>query len=250
MIIQQPSQLLTQYGILHGIAGVEYNFKREGEQQHYRNMVEEVCLQLNISTTQLYQGIQTHSSNVAVVPVAQVETSEYFGGYPIIPNVDGFVTQIPHTTLLIRHADCTPIILFDPKNHVLAAVHSGWRSTVSCISGVALEKMNQLAGTQPQEVCVFIGPSIDQEHYQVGSEVYAAFEQHGQRERYFKEDKDGKYRLNMIEANRYLLEKQGVNPDCIECSNESTYTSQRLHSARYEGQNYQLNATLVMLPEK
>ncbi|MDZ7834962.1 MAG: laccase domain-containing protein [Alkalibacterium sp.] len=50
-------------------------------------------------------------------------------------------------------------------------VHSGWRGTTKCISVKALEKMEETFGCDRKDMLVYVGPSIDQEHYEVGPEV-------------------------------------------------------------------------------
>ena len=48
-------------------------------------------------------------------------------------------------------ADCTPILLYDPKAKLIAAVHAGWRGTEQMIALAAVRKMMEL-GASPLKI--------------------------------------------------------------------------------------------------
>ena len=97
-----------------------------------------------------------------------------------------------------------------------------------------------------ENVLVYLGPSIDQDNYEVGSEVYEAFTDFDTRDSFFKPHGD-KYLLDMLEANLSILKSAGIKEENIDRERASTYTDTRLHSARKEGRNYQLNAILTIM---
>ena len=68
--------------------------------------------------------------------VAQVVTSADRGRGAAAPGdtvgaADALVTGDPGVVLAVLVADCVPIVLYDPRAHVLACVHAGWRGTVA-----------------------------------------------------------------------------------------------------------------------
>ena len=76
-----------------------------------------------------------------------------------------------------------------------------------------LEAMAQEFGTNPADVTVCIGPSICQDCYEVGPEVIEKFADAFDKkyhERLFYEKRDGKFQLNLWEANRIVLMEAGV----------------------------------------
>lgn len=247
MILKQPSKLLTKYNIPHAIGGSVVNFKQSQGEEVYRQSINLLLSESGISPMQLYHGEQVHGKNVEIV--GDTKQEQLFAGFPIYHQTDGFLTNREGTALLIRMADCTPIVIYDVGKHVLGVVHSGWRGTVQKISIVALNKMQQLFGTKVEDVVIYVGPSIDQAHYEVGKEVYEAFEEIGNQSAYFKPQGE-KYLLDMVQANIEVLKTAGIQTHQIEFSTESTYTSERLHSARGEGVNYQLNGLVVQLPNR
>ncbi len=66
-------------------------------------------------------------------------------------------------------ADCAPIVLCDPHNGVIAAIHAGWRGAVSGVIENAVDVMAQLAETparrSPASACLSkssfeVGPNL------------------------------------------------------------------------------------------
>lgn len=76
---------------------------------------------------------------------------------------DGMITNRPNFGLLITHADCQAACFYDPVNHAIANVHSGWRGSVQNIYKNAVDKMIQTYGTDPKNLIVGITPSLGPE---------------------------------------------------------------------------------------
>lgn len=86
--------------------------------------------------------------------------------------VDGHVSATPGTALAVTIADCTPVFIAHPRG-VIAALHAGWRGTAAGILGVGLDAM--AAYDCPADECVVhLGPSICEQCYEVGPEVFEA----------------------------------------------------------------------------
>jgi YfiH family protein len=109
---------------------------------------------------------QVHSSRVELV------TREDAGR--VIPNTDGLATTTTGVGLLLRFADCQPILLYDPANQALAMVHAGWRGVAQAIARRAVEGMQQAFGTRPRDLVAGLGPAIGPCCYSVGQDVASA----------------------------------------------------------------------------
>jgi copper oxidase (laccase) domain-containing protein len=70
-------------------------------------------------------------------------------------------------------ADCLPVSIIDPQNHVIANIHSGWRGAAQGITAATLGAMK----FDPPEAFAFLGPSIRVCCFEVGEEVAAQFDQ-------------------------------------------------------------------------
>ena len=91
------------------------------------------------------------------------------------PAGDGMVTAEPGLLLTIRIADCMPLLLVDPRQRVVAAVHAGWRGALARILEKAVGDMRRAFTCDPGKLIVALGPSIRACCYDVGEEVVDAF---------------------------------------------------------------------------
>ncbi|WP_027108895.1 peptidoglycan editing factor PgeF [Lacticigenium naphthae] len=240
------STLLAEKGLINQVAGSEYNFRYQMVGNKVVEDVERLLERMDIQPKEIYTGQQVHSANVAYV---NGQNGEPFIFGRTLKETDGLLTDKPGVALLIKYADCTPIILYDPVKKVQAVVHSGWRGTVQKISLNAIKQMEADFGCARHNILAYVGPSIDQEHYQVGPEVYAAFEGFSERDNFFKPDGE-RYRMSMSDANVSILKEAGIKDENLDIERTATYTDDSLHSARKEGKEYQLNGLLTMIPEE
>lgn len=240
------SKNLQAAGLQNVIGGKEYNFRNTQSNIAVENdLLKLTHLVMNQPKGIVYAN-QVHGNQVTYVTSSR---SDKF--VQAIPSCDGLMTDEAGLALVIKFADCTPLVMFDPIKKVQTTVHSGWRGTVQEISVRAIEQMQAQFQSQLSDLLVFIGPTIDQSHYEVGPEVYQAFKKIGNRERYFRPgSQPGKYFLNMLEVNLYILEKAGIKEKQIECCDEFTYPSKHLHSARRDQPDYGLNAMVTVIEDE
>ena len=133
------------------------------------------------------------------------------------PRADGILTDRTGITLFMRFADCVPILFFDPRKRVAGIAHAGWQGTSQKIASKAVAAMVDLYGSHPGDILAAIGPSICQDCYEVGDEVYQAFRAgFGQEAKRFFTNKVGGSYLDLWAANKFVLREAGVA--CIEVS--------------------------------
>jgi YfiH family protein len=137
----------------------------------------------------------------------------------------------------VQTADCVPILLFDPVNNVIAAVHAGWRGTVKKIAEIAVQKMIKNYNSSPKDILAAIGPSISPDIYEVGSEVVEKARQSiPNTESMLHKEPGENFHFNLWEANRQILMNIGLFEKNIEILGECSYTeSSKYFSARKEG---------------
>ncbi len=88
---------------------------------------------------------------------------------------DASVTKRAGLLLAVQTADCVPILLVDPKNRAVAAVHAGWRGTLARIVEKTIGRMQMQFGSKAEDLLAAIGPAIGGCCYEVGTEVAAAY---------------------------------------------------------------------------
>ena len=121
---------------------------------------------------------QVHGTEVRVIDEAFLRKPESEKAR-LLEGVDALVSDVPKACLCISTADCIPVLCYDVRRRAIAAIHAGWRGTVSRIVSKTLEKMRQVYGTEGKDVCACIGPGISQEAFEVGDEVCEAFRRAG-----------------------------------------------------------------------
>ena len=195
---------------------------------------------LGISPRQFVFPRQTHSNIVNVVE--KVPEKEISGA-------DALITNSPGICLCIQTADCVPILLFDPKKKVIAAIHAGWRGTVNNITGIAVNKMVSEYDSSPEDIIAVIGPSISGEVYEVGEEVVHAVKTNFQNTSSLLEKHNGnKCHFNLWEANRRILLKHKLSSDNVEVTGDCSFLKEEYYfSARRDGIDTGRIVTGIML---
>jgi YfiH family protein len=146
---------------------------------------------------------QVHSAEVVMADAPRGEAPPR--------QADAILTNRPNVTLMMRFADCVPILLHDPVRRAVGMVHAGWLGTVRQIARVAVERMRDAFGTRPQDLRAAIGPSIAAHHYPVGPEVVEAFrESFGTSADSHLSAGQDRTHLDLWSANAQLLREHGV----------------------------------------
>jgi YfiH family protein len=125
-----------------------------------------ICRSLGFRVEDLVSPHQVHGTTVGIV-------DERDKGR-VRPLTDALVTVTPGVLLMLRFADCTPIMLYDPKRRAIGLVHAGWRGTVAGVARAAVEAMVTSLGCRPVDIVAGIGPSIGPCCYEVGEDVVHA----------------------------------------------------------------------------
>jgi hypothetical protein len=169
----------------------------------------------------VFTARQVHGNKVAVV------TADSSG--QVVPVADGLITGTPGIALMLRFADCQPILLYDPVRHVLGLVHAGWRSVAQGIARRAVEAMKTTFGSKPGDLVAGLGPAIGPCCYAVGQEVAAAM---GYAlpdwQKVLQPDGDG-WKFNLPAANAQQLAVSGVHDVelaglCTACHQEEFFS--------------------------
>jgi YfiH family protein len=89
------------------------------------------------------------------------------------PKADAVVTATPGLAIGVLTADCTPVLFADADAGVVAAAHAGWRGALGGVLEAAIAEMERL-GARRSQIRAAIGPTINQDSYEVGPEFEAA----------------------------------------------------------------------------
>ena len=198
---------------------------------HNRNLL---CQALGISIENLVNAQQTHGTQVKIVDESFMEVSAS-ERKPLLHGFDAFITNLTGVCITVTTADCVPVLLFDPQTKVIAAIHSGWKSTLNNIVEETIRLMHELYSTTPNNLVAAIGPCISKDVYEVGEELYEQFSLKGfPAHQLFSSKDNGKYLFDIRQSVQLQLQQAGVKN--IEISTYCTYThSDLFFSARRQG---------------
>lgn len=204
-----------------------------------------LCNTLEINPTHLVFPKQTHSATVKTINQGYFDLCEE-DRKRFINETDALIANQKGVCVAIKTADCVPVLLFDRKQKVIAAIHAGWRGTVQNIVSMTIHKMAEEFGTKSADLFVGIGPSISPMIYEVGEEVWNRFAPE------FYEptslDKPDKRLLDLWNANFHQLKMAGVPENQIETATICTFSnSDRFFSARRDGAKTGRMATGIMI---
>jgi hypothetical protein len=177
------------------------------------------CSALEFPAVSLAHANQIHSGNVAVVnrPVSVKDT-------------DALITNTPGVFLNIKTADCVPILLFEPEQKVVAAVHAGWKGIVNRIIENTIDTMIVRFRCEPSRMLAVIGPSIRSCCYEIQSDVAEQFSESEVIRR------NGKLFLDATKAVYNRLENTGILPKNIDdCECCTMCEPKRFYSYRRDG---------------
>ncbi len=154
---------------------------------------------------------QTHSANIEF---AEINKTSY-------PETDALILTNNKQAVFLNFADCTPVILYDKKQHIAAVSHAGWRGTAQKIAPLTIKKMQ----SNPQDIIAVIGPAIGKCCYKVGDEVFDQLKS-------TVSDFEGLYTGNRVDLkgiNARQLEEMGVGqidicPYCTCCDNDMFFS--------------------------
>ena len=228
-------------GVSEGcLSSMNLSFTRGDDPEKVRENFRRMGMAIGFETKDLVLSDQTHTTNVRLV--TEADRGKGFDRERDYTDVDGLITDTPGLMLVTIYADCVPLYFVDPVHKAVGLSHSGWKGTVHRIGKVTLERMKEAFGTRPEDVQAAIGPSICQDCYEVSEDVAQAFmdefaDQLDDRLVYRKGN--GKYQLNLWNANERILLEAGIRPEhlsitniCTCCNHELLFSHRASHGQR------------------
>lgn len=104
---------------------------------------------------------QVHGADVAVVTEPRATPR---------PHADGIVTAEPGVVLMVRAADCVPVLLVAPDEGVVGAAHSGRPGLVAGVVPATVARMRELGAGRIE---AWLGPHVCGRCYEVPEEMRA-----------------------------------------------------------------------------
>jgi polyphenol oxidase len=179
---------------------------------------------------------------VGVVDAAAVQA-----GGPTLEG-DASIASAPGVVSAILTADCLPVLLASLDGRVVGAAHAGWRGLAD---GVLQTTVDAMRAAGAGEITAWLGPAIGPGAFEVGADVWAAFEAalpDGAAQAGFRPypGREGKYLADIYVLARRLLARAGVTR--VAGGNRCTFTEgATFYSYRRDGAGSGRQAILIWI---
>lgn len=148
-----------------------------------------------------------------------------------LARVDGLLVKgidiLQPVALIVRVADCLPVLMYDQSHGVFAVFHAGWRGVLGNIGSIAFSEMTRL-GAEKESLHIVIGPHIGACCYDIPEDRARNFQK-----KYHMSvvKKNGAYVLDLASALSEQFYQQGIHEFqvqtvtvCTSCSAHEYYS--------------------------
>ena len=162
---------------------------------------------------------------------------------------DAVITNQKNLPIAILTADCVPLLLYDNKKSIIAAIHAGWKGAFKDIIDKVINFMLS-KGCDRKNITVAIGPCISQKNYNVKEDFKIKFLKKDKKNKiFFTKRKDLIY-FNLPKYVKYQLESNRINRiDLLKIDTfdkKNNYFSAR-RSLKLKHDDYGRNISIIMI---
>jgi polyphenol oxidase len=169
--LHQSKKLSKLSGVSHGFFNNKYGVSKgiykslncgPGSRDQKINILKNLKiakLKISKKSKEVFLVKQTHSNKfVYMSKNLKVKNREI--------KADAIITDKENFPIAVLTADCVPILIYDRKRKMIAAIHSGWKGAYKGIVQKVLKFMLK-NGCNSKNMTVAIGPSIAMKNYEV-----------------------------------------------------------------------------------
>jgi YfiH family protein len=165
------------------------------------------------------------AKNKKIILLNQVHSNKfhYIGMHSKLNNKfegDALVTDRKNTPIAILTADCAPVLIYDDKKKMIAAIHAGWKGSYKGIVKKVVKFMIK-KGCSSKNITAAIGPCISSNNYEVKEDFIKKFIKKDKNNIiFFKKNKDKNY----FSLNQYIhFQLNSLNIKKIDIINKDTF---------------------------
>ncbi len=116
-----------------------------------RNQIQSLASKLGVSD--LFFLHQIHANHGAII---EEKDRNLFQSFSVTG--DYLITQCKSIAIGVLTADCVPVLIHDPIQSAIAAVHAGWKGAVNNVVANACRHMHESFGSKYKDMRMWIGP--------------------------------------------------------------------------------------------
>ena len=162
---------------------------------------------------------------------------------------DALITDRKGLPIAVLTADCAPILIYDEKEKMIAAIHAGWKGA---FKGIIKKTLNFMInkGCAPKNITAVIGPCISVKNYEVKKDfIKKLLKKDGKNKKFFTKIKN----KDFFNLKKYVHSQlKALNIKKIDIINKDTFNpknnffSARRSISRNEN-DYGRNISVIMI---
>ena len=165
---------------------------------------------------------QMHGANLIRLP--QSSNSKTFWG-----EADAAYTTDMNVPVLIRTADCIPILFWHEEETICGGIHAGWRGLQKKILSATIHALSHKNSEHfSNKMRYWVGPFIARESYETGYDTYSKFAENFS----YEINNSDKRLLDLQKILKTEFKELGIPEQNISWPHEDTFCSSRFFSHR------------------
>ena len=162
---------------------------------------------------------------------------------------DAIITNQKKLPIAVLTADCVPLLVYDKKKNMIAAIHAGWKGAYKEIIKRVIMFMIK-KGCKKQNIIVAIGPCIKQKSYVVREDFRIKFIKKNKKNKiFFKKKKDAIYfdLSNFVKSQLKSIKITNIDTINIDTFDKKNNFFSARRSLRLKHDDYGRNISIIMV---
>ena len=162
---------------------------------------------------------------------------------------DAIITNQKKIPIAVLTADCVPILIYENKKNIVAAIHAGWKGAFKGIIKNVIKFMLKL-GCKRKNITAAVGPCISQKNYNVKEDFRRKFIKKDKKNSvFFKEKKNTIYfdLPNYVKNQLKLMKISNIDMVNIDTFDKKNNFFSARRSLSLNHGDYGRNISLIMI---
>ena len=165
------------------------------------------------------------------------------------PKADAIITNQKYLPIAVLTADCSPILIYDNKRKIIAAIHAGWKGAYKGIINKVIKFMIK-KGCKLENITAVIGPCISSKNYEIKEDFKKKFIKKDKKNLIFFKNKKNKLYFNLpnyIYASLKIIKIKHIDFLKIDTFNIKNKFFSARRALKLKHSDYGRNISIIML---
>jgi len=165
------------------------------------------------------------------------------------PKVDAIITNKKNFPIGVLTADCAPILIYEDKMKMIAAIHAGWKGAFKGIIAKVIKFMIK-KGCKLENITAAIGPSISKKNYEIKQDFKRKFIKKDKKNYIFFKNKKNRLYFDLtkyIYASLKTIKIKNIDILRIDTFDKTNKFFSARRALRLNHDDYGRNISIIML---